>query len=124
MASVYRDVLLLTVRENESKRKDGSGFGIWVIQKVRDEKHFNVTVRAGRYYTDKVTGEKRYPKDGLSDLDFQALKKVDPDGDGKKLIWDKIRVLIDRNNPPPVKPLEEEKPPKEEPKQDLEEAPW
>ena len=120
MAGVWREVLLLTIREVESKKNDGSGFGMWVIQKILNDKSFNVTIRAGRYYTDKVNGEKRYPKDGLSDWDFMALKNKSPDGQG--LVWDKIKVLIDRKNPPAVTPLEEEKATKQSPA--IEEAPW
>ena len=119
MAGVWREVLLLTIREFESKKKDGSGFGMWVIQKIHDDKSFNVTVRAGRYYIDKVTGEKKVPRDGgLSDWDFIALKNKNPDGEG--LVWDKVKALIDRKNPPPVKIIEEEK----APAAPIEEAPW
>ena len=119
-AGVWREILLLTIRETESKKNDGSGWGIWVFQKAHGDTSVSVTVRAGRYYTDKVTGDKKYPKDGLSDWDFMALKNKAPDGQG--LVWDKVKVLIDRKNPPAVAPIEEETAP--EKPSEMEEAPW
>ena len=122
MPDVWRDVLVKTIREKEGNRNDGSGFGMWVVQKVKNDVSVSVTVRAGRYYKNKVTGEREYPKDGLSDWDFEALKKKS--ADGTQFVWDEIKPLLDRKNPPVVKPLEEptEEPAPEEEK--IEECPW
>lgn len=76
MADTWRDVVLKTLRETPSKTKAGAGFGTWVVQRVKNDKSFSVTVRAGGFYTDAVTGEKRYPKDGLSLYDFKALGPI------------------------------------------------
>lgn len=111
MPSVYKDVVLLTIKEREWK--DGKGFGVWIIQKLVDGKHKDVTLRAGMYSPNKVTGERQYPKDGLTDWDLEALKKqtgnVIPDGRGgtrPELLWDVATKLLDRKNPPPV-PVDE-----------------
>lgn len=111
MASVWKDIAILTIRETPSKTKAGSGFGMWVIQKLRDGKHYDTTLRAGNFYTNAVTGDKEYPKGGLTDWDFEALKKPTPTGqrvpDGKggtraEMFWDVVIPLLDRKNPPPV----------------------
>lgn len=109
MASVWKDVVILTIKQTPSRSKEGSGFGVWVIQKLRDGAHYNVTVRAGSYYKHQVTGEPVYPKDGLTDWDFEAMNKqtgnIIPDGKGgtrPEFIWDVVKKLIDRKNPPPV----------------------
>lgn len=109
MASVWKDVVIYQVRETQSKTKAGSGFGMWVVQKIRDGKHYDVTLRAGNFYTNAVNGEKEYPKGGLTDWDFEALNKPTgqriPDGKGgtrPELVWDVVKPLLDRKNPPPV----------------------
>lgn len=76
MNDEWRDLVLKTLRETPSRTKDGAGFGMWVIQRVRNNASFSVTVRSGGYYTDKVTGERRYPKEGLSLYDFNALRSI------------------------------------------------
>lgn len=131
MASVWKDVVLLTIRETASKSKEGSGFGMWVIQKLRDGAHYNVTVRAGSFYKHQVTGETVYPKDGMTDWDFEALNKqtgqTTSDGKGgmrAELFWDVTKKLIDRKNPPPVptdEPASEPAPPASE---EPEMPPW
>ena len=112
MADEWRDVVLRTIRETASKNREGSGFGLWIVMKLKNDAFYNVTVRSGSYYTDKVTGEKRIPREGLTDYDFAALKKV----------WaTDVLPLIDHNNPPPV-PGPADEPPKEE--EDPEKVPW
>lgn len=73
MADVWRDIVLKTLRETPSRTKAGAGYGLWVVQRVKNEKSYSVTVRSGSFYTDAVTAEKRYPKDGLNLYDFKAL---------------------------------------------------
>ncbi|MBS3927735.1 MAG: hypothetical protein KGZ65_04000 [Sphingomonadales bacterium] len=78
--AVYKEIILKTIREKEWK--DGKGFGVWVVQTVKDDKSFKIQVRAGMYRPDKVTGEKVLPKDGLDEGDFKtvhaAWKEVEP----------------------------------------------
>ncbi len=116
MSDIWREIVLKTLREKEWK--DGKGFGLWIVQKAKNDTSVSVTVRAGMYYTDKVTGEKRYPKDGLTDWDLSALKDK----------WNEVKPLLDRKNPPPVPPLESETqaPPAQAPSDDsnLEEVPF
>jgi hypothetical protein len=100
MADTWRDAILLTLREMPSKNKEGSGWGLWVVMKVRNDTCYNVSVRAGSYYTDKVTGERRIPRDGLTSYDFAKLKEE----------WAKVKPLLDRDNPPPVPAPEGEQP--------------
>ncbi len=76
MADEWKDVVLKIIRETPSKTKEGAGYGAWIIQRVRNNQSFSVTVRAGGFYTDITTGEKRYPKDGLSLYDFKALGPI------------------------------------------------
>lgn len=76
MADVYRDILLKTLKETPSKTKPGAGYGMWVIQRVKNDASFKVTVRSGGFYTDAVTGDKRYPKDGLDLFDFNTLSPI------------------------------------------------
>ena len=68
--SAYREVILKTLREREWR--EGKGFGVWVVQTIKDDKSFRVQVRAGMYRPDKVTGEKILPKDGLDEGDFKT----------------------------------------------------
>jgi hypothetical protein len=105
MPDIWREVVLKTIKEKAWK--EGKFFGIWVIQKVRNDTSVSVTVRAGMAYTDKVTGEKRYPKDGFTDWDLEALRKKNEAG---VPIIDEIMPLLDRKNPPPVAPVEEPSP--------------
>lgn len=70
-ANPYREVVLKTLREREWK--DGKGFGVWVVQTIKDDKSFRVQVRAGMYRPDKVTGEKVLPKDGIDEGDFKTI---------------------------------------------------
>ena len=87
----WRDVVLLTLREAPSKKDPTKGYGLWIVMRVKpDGTVFNVTARSGQYYF--MNSEKRLPKDGLSDWDLSDLKKD----------WDKVKVLMDRKNPPPV----------------------
>lgn len=72
----WRDLVLKTIRETPSRTKEGAGFGLWIIQRVRNGRSFSVTVRSGGFYTDAVTGERRYPKDGLNAYDFKALRAI------------------------------------------------
>ncbi len=67
----YREIILKTVREKEWK--DGKGFGVWVVQTVKDDKSFKIQVRAGMYRPNKLTGEKELPKDGLDLSDFNTV---------------------------------------------------
>lgn len=115
MADQWRDVILETIRETQSKTKAGAGFGLWLVMKVKNEACYNVTVRAGSFYTDQVSGEKRLPKDGLTDWDFAALKKV----------WEekKIAKLLDRKSPPPV-PHPDAPPPAAAAEETIEDVPW
>lgn len=69
--SVYSDIILKTIREKEWR--EGKGFGVWVVQTVKDGKSHKVQVRAGMYKPNKVTGEKELPKDGLDLADFNAV---------------------------------------------------
>jgi len=129
MASVWRDVVILTIRETPSKSKAGSGFGMWVIQKLRDGAHYNVTLRAGNYFTNQVSGEKQYPKDGMTDWDFEALKKSVPGlpekAPGKPtLYWDIVMPLLDRKNPPPVPEPESQPDPEPAGPPEPERMPW
>ena len=61
--SAYREVILKTLREKEWR--EGKGFGVWIVQTIKDDKSFKIQVRAGMYRPDKVSGEKVLPKDGL-----------------------------------------------------------
>lgn len=78
--SAYREIILKTIREKEWK--DSKGFGVWVVQTVKDDKSFKVQVRAGMYRPNKVTGAKELPKDGLDVGDFKSLvaawKEIEP----------------------------------------------
>ena len=117
MADIWREIVLKTIKEKEWK--DGKGFGIWIVQKIKNDTSVSVTVRAGMYYTEKVTGEKRLPKDGLNGYDFEELNKV----------WKEIQPLLDHQHPPLVIPVE---PPSPEPPKEpappaggeVEEVPW
>lgn len=91
MDDEYRDIVLKVYRETPHKTKPGCGFGLWLIQKVKNGVSFNVQVRAGWYSTDAVTGLKKYPKDGLGKYDFKAISAVY-----------KSEVEPTFNNPPPV----------------------
>ncbi|MES2155426.1 MAG: hypothetical protein V4510_09860 [bacterium] len=70
-APEYREIVLKTLREKEWR--DGKGFGVWVVQTVKDGKSFKVQVRAGMYKPNRVTGEKELPKDGLDEGDFKLI---------------------------------------------------
>ncbi len=76
MADTWRDIVLKTIRETPSRTKQGAGFGLWIVQRVKNDKSFSVTVRSGSFYTDAVSGEKRLPKDGLNLYDFKALGPI------------------------------------------------
>lgn len=93
----WRDVVLMTIRENASKKegKADEGYGLWVVARVKpDNTLFNVTVRSGRYYPNKVTGSKELPKDGLGHYDFLALRD--------KAAWDQVERLLDPKRPPVI----------------------
>lgn len=82
--------------------------------RVKNNACYNVTVRAGSFWTKESTKEKVYPKDGLTDWDFEALNKV----------WKAdVKPLLDRKNPPPV-PAPDAPPPAQAPTEDLPDAPW
>lgn len=72
--AVWKEVVLMTLREREWK--DGKGFGLWVVQKIKDGKSYEVAVRGGMYRPDKVTGEKVLPKEGLTEADFKLLSPI------------------------------------------------
>lgn len=106
----WRDVLLMTIRETPNKKKDGAFYGLYVIMRITpDNKCFGVTVRSGESYM--MNGFRKYPKEGLNEYDFFALKN-EADGESVKAcscgkmrsptVFDKVRKLLDRRNPPPV----------------------
>lgn len=114
----WRDVVLMTIKESPSKKEEGKGYGLYVVMRVKpDNTVFNVTVRSGGYYT--INGEKRLPKDGLNEFDFFALREatigepVKACSCGKMrsaTVFDDVKKLLDRRNPPPV-PTEDAPPP-------------
>lgn len=106
----WRDVVLMTIRETPNKKKEGHFYGLWVVMRVTpDDKCFGVTVRSGESFL--MNGERRYPKDGLNEFDFYAIKEATA-GDPVKscscgktrspTVFDEVRKLLDRKNPPPV----------------------
>lgn len=112
MPDEWRDVVLLMIRETPSRTKPDAGYGLWVIQKVKNNKSVSVTVRSGSYYTDKVTGEKRYPKDGLNLYDFKALKTI---------YKEKIEKLLETPKDAPVLPPEMQG---QQEDNEIEQPPW
>ena len=125
----WRDVVLKTIKETPSKKEEGKGYGLYVIMRVKpDNTVFNVTVRSGQYY--HINGEKRLPKDGLNEFDFFALKEAVA-GDPIKAcscgktrsptVFDGVRKLLDRRNPPPVPAADAPPPLADEP---IEECPF
>lgn len=72
--AVWTEVVLKTIKERPWK--DGKGFGIWVVQKFKEGKSVSVSVRAGMYSPNKVTGEKTLPKEGLELEHFDALSPI------------------------------------------------
>lgn len=82
--SAYREVVLKTLREKEWR--DGKGFGVWVVQTVKDDKSFKVQVRAGMYRPNKVTGEKELPKDGFEIGDFDVVHVA--------AVWKEVEELL------------------------------
>ena len=90
MADTFREVVLMTIRENPSQNKEGAGTGMWVIQNVKNEKSNGVKVVCGPYWPDKNTGKTRYPIGGLGVNDFSALK----------LRWPEVKAMM--ANPPPI----------------------
>ena len=121
MASVWRDIVLLTIKETPSKNKEGSGFGVWIIQKLRDGAHYNVTLRAGSFYMNQATGEREYPKGGLTDWDLNELKKTVPGS--TETFWVVGMRLLDRRNPPAVPPPDALEP-AQMPEEPIEDVPW
>lgn len=73
-AAVWTEVVIKTIKERPWK--DGKGFGMWVVQKFKDGKSVSVSVRAGMYAPNKVTGEKTLPKEGLELEHFEALRPI------------------------------------------------
>ncbi len=71
---VWSEVVLKTIREHPWK--DDKGFGLWVVQKVKNGKSVGVSVRAGMYKPNRVTGQKELPKDGLEEADFKLLGPI------------------------------------------------
>lgn len=122
MADGWRDVVLRTIKETPSKKEEGKGYGLYVIMRVKpDNTVFNVTVRSGQYYT--INGEKKLPKDGLNEFDFFALKGKTTAAPIKACacgamrdatVFDEVRVLLDRKNPPPVPAPDAPPPPADE----------
>lgn len=110
--SAYREIILKTIREKEWK--EGKGFGVWVVQTVKDDKSFKVQVRAGMYRPNKVTGEKELPKDGLDAGDFKSVGAA----------WKEIESLLQIAKGTPVAPAGSELDPAEPtpPEPDL--PPW
>lgn len=108
MPGEWRERVLLTLREKEWR--DGKGFGLWVVQKIKDNASFSVDVRAGMYRPDKVTGAKILPQYGLNLADLQTLKAR----------WTEVLPLLQIGKGSPV-PLEEMETPKED---GPEEMPW
>jgi hypothetical protein len=110
----WRDVVLITIRETPSKKADkpDEGYGLWVVARVKpDNTLFNVTVRSGRYYPNKVDGSKTLPKDGIGFYDFMEFKKpsktqthpVKACACGAvrtPTVWEDILALLDPKNPP------------------------
>ena len=120
----WRNVILLTIRESPSKKegKEGEGYGLWVVARVKpDNTLFGVTVRSGRYYPNKVTGEREIPKDGLGFFDFKALKDKSKTP-GFEYVWDEIEKLLDPKRPPVLPNPGAPPPPAPEP--EAETPPW
>lgn len=132
----WRNVVLLTLRETPSKKegKKDEGYGTWIVARVKpDNTLFNVTYRSGRYYPNKLTGEKELPKDGIGYYDFMELKK-----ESKKLtaavracacgatraptVWDEVVALLDPRHPPVLPPPDAPPPATAEP--EIEKMPW
>jgi hypothetical protein len=120
----WRNVILKTIRESPSKKegKVGEGYGLWVVARIKpDNTLFSVTVRSGRYYPNKVTGEKEIPKDGLGFYDFMALndKSKTP---GAEFVWDEVKPMLDPKTPPVIPAPNAPEPAAAEPP--IEEMPW
>ncbi len=125
MEGEWRDVILVTIRENPSKRSDkpDEGYGTWIVARVKpDNKLFGVTFRSGRYYPNKVTGEKTLPKDGIGFYDFMELKK--PWKGGPETTWEMVVKMLDPKHPPVLPhPSEQAKTPAP-PEPKSERMPW
>lgn len=92
----WRDVVLLVLREWE--KKPGEGYGLWVVARVKpDNTLFGVTLRSGRYFPSKLTGEKELPREGLSFYDLMELKKAGATAATK---WEEVVKLLDPKHPP------------------------
>src|SRR5580704_6728631 len=73
--AVWTEKILKTIKERPWK--DGKGFGLWVVQKIKDGKSHSVTVRAGMYKTSPINpDEKILPKEGLEEADFTTLRAI------------------------------------------------
>lgn len=90
MADIWTDRLLLTLKETPHKTKPGCGYGLFVVQKLRNGQSFNVQVRSG-YFSTSPDGEKKLPKDGLGLYDFNTIGPI---------FKDQIKPLLE--NPPAV----------------------
>lgn len=120
----WKDVVLLTIRETPSKKegKEGEGYGLWAVARVKpDGTLFNVTLRSGRYYKNKVTGSKEMPKDGLGYYDFMELKKPGKTP-GVATMWEEVIKLLDPKHPPVLPSTDA--PPPAAPEPEIEKMPW
>ena len=108
----WRTVVLLTIRETPNKKKEGSWYGTWVVARVKpDGTIFSKTVRSGESYT--MSGERRYPKEGLTWYDFEALRPI---------YKDKVEPLIDPKRSVVIPPTGTPTPPP--PPDEIEECPF
>lgn len=80
--------VLMTVRETASTKKEGSGWGQWVIAYYdKDGKPFSAKLVCGEYYT-TPEGEKRYKAKGMALKDFETLRPK----------WKEVEAIM--KNPP------------------------
>ena len=81
--AAYREIVLKTMREKPWQ--EGKGFGLWIVQTVKNGKSERIKVIAGMYKPNKVTGEKTLPKDGLEASDLKTLAEH----------WNTIKPLLE-----------------------------
>lgn len=85
-------IILKVINETASRKSEGSGWGMWVMEYYDPEtrKPTSVKVVCGEYYPDKDSGERRYKAKGWGKKDFDALRGSYPQIEN----W--------FNNPPPI----------------------
>ena len=82
----FRSIVLKTIRETQSSKDETKGWGMWILQYIKDGQHVATKLVCGEYWTDAMSGEKRYRAKGMGRRDFETLNSVWKEV--KPIIWD------------------------------------